>query len=175
MPFGGGTSVVGGVSPLRGEHAGVIALDTGRMAEPLALDAESRTVTVQAGMRAPALERHLARSGLTLGHYPQSFEYVSLGGCAATRSAGQASTGYGRIEQMIKGLRLSAPTGEIALPALPASAAGPSLRQLLIGSEGTLGRDLRAVAARAPGAARARSTRESSSRTSQPARGRCAS
>jgi alkyldihydroxyacetonephosphate synthase len=127
------------VSPLSGEHAGVIALDTSRMAEPLALDAESRTVTVQAGMRAPALERHLAGSGLTLGHYPQSFEYVSLGGCAATRSAGQASTGYGRIEQMITGLRMSAPTGEIALPALPATAAGPSLRQLLIGSEGVLG------------------------------------
>jgi alkyldihydroxyacetonephosphate synthase len=139
VPFGGGTSVVGGVAPLRGEHAGVIALDTRRMAEAIALDTESRTVTVQAGMRAPALERHLAKSGLTLGHYPQSFEYVSLGGCAATRSAGQASTGYGRIEQMILGLRMSAPSGEIALPALPASAAGPSLRALLIGSEGTLG------------------------------------
>jgi alkyldihydroxyacetonephosphate synthase len=139
VPFGGGTSVVGGVAPLCGEHAGVIALDTSRMGEPIALDAESRTVTVQAGMRAPALERHLAESGLTLGHYPQSFEYVSLGGCAATRSAGQASTGYGRIEQMIAGVRMSSPSGEIALPALPASAAGPSLRQLVIGSEGTLG------------------------------------
>jgi alkyldihydroxyacetonephosphate synthase len=139
VPFGGGTSVVGGVAPLRGEHAAVIALDTSRMGDLLALDAESRTVTVGAGMRAPALERHLAKSGLTLGHYPQSFEYVSLGGCAATRSAGQASTGYGRIEQMIAGLRMSSPSGEIALPALPASAAGPSLRQLLIGSEGTLG------------------------------------
>jgi len=74
VPFGGGTSVVGGVAPLRGEHAGVIALDTSRMGDPLALDALSRTVTVQAGMRAPALERHLAKSGLTLGHYPQSFE-----------------------------------------------------------------------------------------------------
>jgi alkyldihydroxyacetonephosphate synthase len=139
VPFGGGTSVVGGVAPMRGEHACVIALDTSRMSDPIALDAESRTVTVQAGMRAPALERHLAKSGLTLGHYPQSFEYVSLGGCAATRSAGQASTGYGRIEQIILGLRMSAPSGEIALPARPASAAGPSLRQLLIGSEGTLG------------------------------------
>jgi alkyldihydroxyacetonephosphate synthase len=139
VPFGGGTSVVGGVAPLRGEHTGVVALDTSRMGDPLELDAESRTITVQAGMRAPALERHLAKSGLTLGHYPQSFEYVSLGGCAATRSAGQASTGYGRIEQMIAGLTLSSPSGEIALPALPASAAGPSLRQLLIGSEGTLG------------------------------------
>jgi alkyldihydroxyacetonephosphate synthase len=139
VPFGGGTSVVGGVAPLRGEHAGVIALDMRRMAEVLSLDAQSRTVTVHAGIRAPALERYLDERGLTLGHYPQSFEYVSLGGCAATRSAGQASSGYGAIERMIVGLRMATPSGEIALPAQPASAAGPSLRQLVIGSEGTLG------------------------------------
>ncbi|HEX3910443.1 MAG TPA: FAD-binding oxidoreductase [Solirubrobacteraceae bacterium] len=139
VPFGGGTSVVGGVEPLRGEHAGVIALDTRRMGEVLALDQQSRTVAVQAGIRAPALERYLAGRGLTLGHYPQSFEYVSLGGCAATRSAGQASSGYGAIEKMIVGLRMLTPSGEIALAAQPASAAGPSLRQLAIGSEGTLG------------------------------------
>ncbi len=139
VPFGGGTSVVGGVAPLCGEHAGVVALDMRRMGEVLELDRESRSVSVQAGMRAPALERHLGQRGLTLGHFPQSFEYVSLGGCAATRSAGQASSGYGRIEKMILGLRLAAPSGEIELPAMPASAAGPSLRQMLIGSEGTLG------------------------------------
>jgi alkyldihydroxyacetonephosphate synthase len=139
VPFGGGTSVVGGVEPLRGQQRSVISLDMRRMDAVLALDGTSRTVTVQAGIRAPALERHLARHGLTLGHYPQSFEYVSLGGCAATRSAGQASSGYGAIERMIQGLRVAAPAGEIALPAIPASAAGPSLRQLLIGSEGTLG------------------------------------
>ncbi len=139
VPFGGGTSVVGGVAPLRGEHGGVAALDMGRMGAMLGLDRESLTVSVQAGMRAPALERSLAREGLTLGHFPQSFEYVSLGGCAATRSAGQSSTGYGAIEKMILGLRLAAPAAEISLPALPATAAGPSLRQILIGSEGTLG------------------------------------
>jgi alkyldihydroxyacetonephosphate synthase len=139
VPFGGGTSVVGGVEPLRGEQRGVISLDMRRMGEVLALDDASRTVTVQGGIRAPALERHLAKRGLTLGHYPQSFEYVSLGGCAATRSAGQASSGYGAIERMVHGMRVVAPAGEIDLPALPASAAGPSLRQLLIGSEGTLG------------------------------------
>jgi alkyldihydroxyacetonephosphate synthase len=110
-----------------------------RMGEVLGLDRESHTVTVQAGMRAPALERALAASGLTLGHFPQSYEYVSLGGCAATRSAGQASSGYGAIEKMVLGLRLAAPAGEIALPAVPATAAGPGLRQLLVGSEGTLG------------------------------------
>ncbi len=139
VPFGGGTSVVGGVAPLRGAHAAVVALDMGRMGEVLELDRESLTVTVQAGTRAPALERYLAARGLTLGHFPQSFDYVSLGGCAATRSAGQASSGYGRIERMILGLRLAAPVGDIDLPAVPASAAGPGLRQLLVGSEGTLG------------------------------------
>jgi alkyldihydroxyacetonephosphate synthase len=139
VPFGGGTSVVGGVAPLRGEHRAAIALDMRRLDGVLGLDRESLTVHVQAGARAAALERQLAARGLTLGHFPQSFEYVSLGGCAATRSAGQASTGYGRFEELVLGLRMSAPAGEIELPALPASAAGPSLRQLVVGSEGVLG------------------------------------
>jgi alkyldihydroxyacetonephosphate synthase len=139
VPFGGGTSVVGGVAPLRGEHAAVLALDLRCLAQLVELDRESLMVTAQAGLRVPALERQLAMRGLTLGHFPQSYEHVSLGGCAATRSAGQASTGYGRFEELVLGLRLSAPTGEIDLPAVPASAAGPDLRGLLVGSEGTLG------------------------------------
>jgi alkyldihydroxyacetonephosphate synthase len=139
VPFGGGTSVVGGVAPLRGEHAAVLALDMGAMGSVLALDLESATVAVEGGIRAPALERHLSERGLTLGHFPQSYEYVSLGGCAATRSAGQASTGYGAIDKLVLGMRLAAPASEIELKPIPASAAGPGLRQLLIGSEGTLG------------------------------------
>jgi alkyldihydroxyacetonephosphate synthase len=139
VPFGGGTSVVGGLAPLRGAHAAVLALDLRRLDRLLALDRVSLTATVQAGMRAPALERLLAPRGLTLGHYPQSYEHVSLGGCAATRSAGQASSGYGRFEEMVRGLRFAAPAGDVALAALPASAAGPELRRLLVGSEGTLG------------------------------------
>lgn len=139
VPFGGGTSVVGGLAPLRGEHRAVIALDLGEMASVLELDRESLIVTVQAGLRARELEGLLGAEGLTLGHFPQSFEYVSLGGCAATRSAGQASTGYGRFEELVLGVGMSAPAGRIELPAMPASAAGPSLRQLIVGSEGTLG------------------------------------
>jgi alkyldihydroxyacetonephosphate synthase len=139
VPFGGGTSVVGGLAPLRGEHAAVLALDMRRMGSLLSLDRESLTITVQAGARAPAAEQYLASRGLTIGHFPQSFEYVSLGGCAATRSAGQASTGYGGIERMVLGLRFAAPVGDIELPAVPATAAGPGLRQLLVGSEGALG------------------------------------
>ncbi len=139
VPFGGGTSVVGGVAPLQGAHRAVVSLDMSRMGEVLELDRESATATVQAGIRAPALDAHLAKHGLTLGHFPQSYRYVSLGGCAATRSAGQASTGYGAIDEMVLGMRCATPSGAIALGALPASAAGPSLRSLLVGSEGTLG------------------------------------
>ena len=95
------------IAPLRGSHRAVIALDMRRLGSILSLDPGSMTVTVGAGMRAPALERALSSNGLTLGHYPQSYEYVSLGGCAATRSAGQASTGYGAIEKMVLGLRLA--------------------------------------------------------------------
>jgi alkyldihydroxyacetonephosphate synthase len=139
VPFGGGTSVVGGLAPLRGSHRAVVALEMRGLAGLLSLDDESASVTVGAGMRAPALERLLADRGLTLGHFPQSYEFVSLGGCAATRSAGQASTGYGAIDKMVLGMRLAAPAGEIALPPLPATAAGPGLRGLVVGSEGTLG------------------------------------
>ncbi len=138
VPFGGGTSVVGGVEPLRGKHRAVLALDMRRLAG-VSLDSESQIVTVGAGLRAPALERALAPVGLTLGHWPQSFEYVTLGGCAATRSAGQASSGYGAIAKMVLGVRLAAPAGEIVLPAMPATAAGPGLRDLIVGSEGVLG------------------------------------
>ncbi len=139
VPFGGGTSVVGGVAPLSGDHVAVVALDMRDLADLVNIDGESRLATVQAGMRAPALERRLMARGLTLGHFPQSYEYVSLGGCAASGGAGQSSTGYGRFEEMVVGIRLIAPAGEIALPARPASAAGPDLRGLLVGSEGTLG------------------------------------
>jgi alkyldihydroxyacetonephosphate synthase len=139
VPFGGGTSVVGGVEPLRGSHRAVVALDTGRLTSILELDVRSRMVTVQAGARARELEEWLGARGLTLGHFPQSFEFVSLGGCAATRSAGQASSGYGRFERMVHGLRMVAPAGDIELSAFPASAAGPGVRELAVGSEGTLG------------------------------------
>ncbi len=139
VPFGGGTSVVGGVEPLRGSHRAVVALDTGRLTSILELDERSRMVTVQAGARARELEDWLSARGLTLGHFPQSFEYVSLGGCAATRSAGQSSSGYGRFERMVHGLHMVTPAGDIELSAFPASAAGPGIRELAVGSEGTLG------------------------------------
>jgi alkyldihydroxyacetonephosphate synthase len=139
VPFGGGTSVVGGVAPERGRFEAVISLDLGRIDQLESVDERSLTAVAGPGMRGPELEAALRARGFTLGHFPQSFEYVTVGGCAATRSAGQASTGYGRIDELVAGIRLAAPTGDLDLAALPASAAGPDLRELVVGSEGTLG------------------------------------
>jgi alkyldihydroxyacetonephosphate synthase len=139
VPFGGGTSVVGGVEPVRDGLREVVSLDMSRMASASAVDERSLTVTLGPGLRGPAAEDELGRAGFTLGHFPQSFEYSSVGGWVATRSAGQASTGYGTIEKLVRGLRMVTPAGEIATEPLPASAAGPQLREVLVGSEGVLG------------------------------------
>ena len=139
VPFGGGTSVVGGVEPIRGSFESVIALDLERMTTVTAVDERSLTAELGPGLRGPQVESALGRWDLTLGHFPQSFEFATLGGWVATRSAGQASTGYGKIEEMVVGIRCVTPSGEIESRALPASAAGPQLRELLVGSEGVLG------------------------------------
>jgi alkyldihydroxyacetonephosphate synthase len=139
VPFGGGTSVVGGVEPVSDGFEGAVSLDLRRLDRVLAVDRTSLTATLQAGLLGPAAERRLAEDGLTLGHFPQSFEFSTVGGWVATRSAGQASTGYGRIDELVDGLRCVAPAGELDARALPASGAGPDLRELLVGSEGVLG------------------------------------
>ena len=139
VPFGGGTSVVGGVDPDPGAHGSVIALDLARTAALLDLDRASLLATFGAGTTGPQAEELLAEHGLTLGHFPQSFEYASLGGFAATRSSGQASRGYGRFDDLVHALRISTPAGDLHLGRAPASAAGPDLRQLFLGSEGAFG------------------------------------
>ncbi|MFB9568870.1 FAD-linked oxidase C-terminal domain-containing protein [Saccharopolyspora hordei] len=139
VPFGGGTSVVGGVDALRGSKAAVVALDLVRLDRLVSLDPGSRIAVLQAGTRAVEAESLLGAQGFTLGHFPQSFERATIGGFAATRSAGQASSGYGRFEDMVAGVRLATPAGEWRLGVAPASAAGPDLRQLAVGSEGALG------------------------------------
>jgi alkyldihydroxyacetonephosphate synthase len=138
-PFGGGTSVVGGVEPRRDGLEAAISLDLARMDRLVGADKVSLTATLEPGCTGPQVEELLAAEGLTLGHFPQSWEYATLGGFVATRSAGRASTGYGRIDELVLGLRVAAPAGTIDLPPLPASAAGPGLRGLLVGSEGALG------------------------------------
>ena len=138
-PFGGGSSVVGGVEPRRDGFAAAITLDLARMDQLVAADPVSLTATLEPGCTGPRIEELLAAEGLTLGHFPQSWEYATLGGFVATRSAGRASTGYGRIDELVLGVRLAAPVGTIELPPLPATAAGPGLRGVVVGSEGTLG------------------------------------
>ena len=139
VPFGGGTSVVGGVAPERGGFAAVIALDLRRLDRLVELDDVSWTATLQAGVAGPAAESLLAERGFTLGHVPQSFERATIGGYAATRSAGQLSTGWGRFDALVERLRAATPAGELDLGRAPGSAAGPDLRQLLLGSEGIFG------------------------------------
>jgi alkyldihydroxyacetonephosphate synthase len=127
------------VEPLRDRFDAVVSLDLTRLDAPFEVDERSLTATLGAGMLGPRVEEQLGRRGLTLGHFPQSYEQASIGGYAATRSAGQASTGYGRIDELVLGLRMASPAGDVELPALPASAAGPDLRRLVVGSEGILG------------------------------------
>jgi alkyldihydroxyacetonephosphate synthase len=138
VPFGGGTSVVGGVEPLAGDHRAVIALDMRRIRE-VEIDRRSLTATLGAGLRAPDAEAALQAEGLTLGHFPQSYEYATIGGFAATRSAGQASSGYGRFDDLVSAVRMVAPAGELRTLEAAHSAAGPALRELVVGSEGVFG------------------------------------
>ncbi|MFD3431314.1 FAD-binding oxidoreductase [Nocardia fluminea] len=139
VPFGGGTSVVGGVDPVRGQFGTVIALDLRRLDTLTAVDPASGTATLGAGLTGPQAEELLGAHGLSLGHFPQSFEFASIGGFAATRSSGQASAGYGRFDDMVERLVIATPQGTLDLGRAPASAAGPDLRELFVGSEGTLG------------------------------------
>jgi len=139
VPFGGGTSVVGGLVATRAGYAGVVALDLRRLDRLVSVDAESGTAVLEAGLLGPEAEALLAEHGLTLGHFPQSFEYASIGGFAATRSSGQASSGYGRFDALVLGLTVATPLGTLELGSAPATAAGPDLRQLVLGSEGAFG------------------------------------
>jgi alkyldihydroxyacetonephosphate synthase len=151
VPYGGGTSVVGGIGGGgrvgEGEgdsrhpttHQPILTIALERLAGLRTLDERSGLATFGAGTTGPDLEDALRPHGLTLGHFPQSFERSTLGGWVVTRSAGQQSLGFGRIEALFAGGRVEAPAGTLELPPHPASAAGPDLRQLVLGSEGRLG------------------------------------
>jgi len=139
IPFGGGTSVVGGLDPLRGQFKAVISLDLRRLNELHHLDEVSGEAELGAGVTGPDAERLLGERGFSLGHFPQSFQFATIGGFAATRSSGQDSAGYGRFNDMVRGLRAITPAGVLDLGRAPESAAGPDLRHLLIGSEGVFG------------------------------------
>ena len=137
IPFGGGSSVTSGVEPHGGQPT--LTVDLARLNQVVRIDTISQTVTAQAGLLGPALEQAVNARGMTLGHFPQSFEFSTLGGWIATRSAGQTSVGYGKIEEMVQAVRVETPAGVIETKPVPASATGPGLLQALVGSEGAFG------------------------------------
>lgn len=139
VPFGGGTSVVGGLDPVRGDFRAVVSLDLRRLDELHGVDEVSGEAELGAGVTGPDAEKLLAAHGFSIGHFPQSFQFATIGGFAATRSSGQDSAGYGRFDDMVRGLRVVTPAGVMDLGRAPASAAGPDLRQLILGSEGVFG------------------------------------
>lgn len=140
IPFGGGSSVVGGVNAMaKALGSAVLTLDTTLMTRIVQIDKMSMTARIEAGIYGPALEEQLQNHGVTLGHYPQSFPYSTLGGWIAARGAGQQSNRYGKAEKWLVSATLATPKGFWTTEATPASAAGPNLNQLVAGSEGTLG------------------------------------
>lgn len=138
IPFGGGSSVVGHLKVLESERP-VITVSMRKMDKRLSLDQESQVAVFQAGILGPELEASLNKDGFTLGHYPQSFEFSTVGGWVASRSSGQFSLNYGRIERLFAGGTIETPAGSVKLPVFPASSAGPDIKEMILGSEGRLG------------------------------------
>ena len=139
IPFGGGSNIAGSLEPQAAEERVVVSLDMGRLRRVLSIDTEAGLARVEAGVRGPDLEAQLAEAGWTLGHFPDSFSHSTLGGWVATRSSGMQSDKYGDIADMTKGLRVARPDGILELRPLPSTSTGPSLREMILGSEGRLG------------------------------------
>ena len=140
IPYGGGSSVCGGVETDVGDtYSGVISLDLRNLNQVLEIDKESRAARIQAGILGPALEEELKKSNLTLRHFPQSFEHSTLGGWIATRSGGHFATLYTHIDDFVESTTMVTPKGVIESRRLPGSGAGPSPDRIVIGSEGVLG------------------------------------
>ncbi len=140
IPFGGGSSVVGGVEPdVGGGYRGTVSVDLGHLAGVLEVDRTSRAARIAGGTLGPALEAQLKPHGLTLRHFPQSFEWSTLGGWIATRSGGHFATLHTHIDEFVEAVRVVTPRGVLQTRRLPGSGAGPSPERLFCGSEGTLG------------------------------------
>jgi alkyldihydroxyacetonephosphate synthase len=139
IAFGGGSSISGSLEAPAGETRPVISLDLGRLDKLLEIDRPSRLARVQAGVFGPHIEEQLGRQGYTLGHLPDSFMHSTLGGWIATRSSGMQSDRYGDIADLTKGLRVVTPSGTLVVQPVPAASTGPSVRQMVLGSEGRLG------------------------------------
>lgn len=140
VPFGGGSSVVGGVEPaVDGKYRGAVTLSTVHLDKVVEIDKTSRAARIQGGIRTPAMEEALGKAGLTLRHFPQSFQMATLGGMIATRSGGHFATLYTHIDDFVESVRMVTPAGVMESRRLPGSGAGPSPDRLAIGSEGSLG------------------------------------
>jgi len=138
IPYGGGTSVVGHVNPVADERP-ILTISMSLMDRVTAVDRESELVTIEAGATGPSIEKQLGNLGFRLGHYPQSWEHSTLGGWVASRSSGQQSLQYGRIEQLLAGASVETLSGRLEIPPRPASAAGLDMREVILGSEGRMG------------------------------------
>ncbi|MGN6273937.1 MAG: FAD-binding oxidoreductase [Protaetiibacter sp.] len=144
IPFGGGSNIAGSLEPVPGETRTVVSLDMGRMNSVIDIDAASGLARIQAGALGPHLEAQLAAHGWTIGHFPDSFTHSTIGGWAATRSSGMQSDKYGDIAQIVRGIRVVRPSrdgrdGVLVIPAIPSASTGPSVREMIVGSEGRLG------------------------------------
>jgi alkyldihydroxyacetonephosphate synthase len=139
IPFGGGTSISGSLEPEPGETRPVISVDMSRMNRVLSVDATSQLARVQAGVFGPDLERQLNAQGWTCGHFPDSFTHSTLGGWIATRSSGMQSDRYGDVAELTRGLRVVTPSGMLVVRPVPSTSTGPSVREMVLGSEGRLG------------------------------------
>ena len=139
IPFGGGTSISGSLEPPAGEERPVISVDLHRLDRVLELDEVARLARVQAGIYGPELERQLAERGWNFGHFPDSFTHSTLGGWIATRSSGMQSDRYGDISELTRAVRVVTPAGLLATRAVPSTSTGPSVREMVLGSEGRLG------------------------------------
>jgi len=139
IPFGGGSNIAGSLEPLVGEKRTVVSLDLGRLNKVIDIDSESGLARIQAGVLGPYMEEQLEKLGWTLGHFPDSFTYSTLGGWVATRSSGMQSDKYGDIADIARGLRVVRPGGTLVIRAIPSASTGPSVRDMIVGSEGRLG------------------------------------
>jgi alkyldihydroxyacetonephosphate synthase len=144
IPFGGGSNIAGSLEPMPGESRTIVSLDMGRMNSVIDIDTDSGLARIQAGALGPHLEAQLAAQGWTIGHFPDSFTHSTIGGWAATRSSGMQSDKYGDIAQIVRGIRVVRPSrdgrdGVLVIPAIPSASTGPSVREMIVGSEGRLG------------------------------------
>ncbi|MFT4123531.1 MAG: FAD-binding oxidoreductase [Microbacteriaceae bacterium] len=139
IPFGGGSNIAGSLEPIPGEKRTVLSLDLGRLNRVLAVDEGSGLAVIQAGAQGPDLEAQLNERGWTIGHFPDSFTHSTVGGWVATRSSGMQSDVYGDIADIARGMRLARPGGVAVIRAMPSASTGPSVREMILGSEGRLG------------------------------------